>query len=278
VFCAAAGKHSVSVSNQTVKTSKSRKFNIAEFPAVLLVGGLGKRLQSVVSTVPKPLARLGNVPFLQLLVLQLRSQGIRRMVMCTGHLGGQIEEEFGDGRNFGVSIEYSREASPLGTAGALKFAERHLEQDLRFLLMNGDSFLEMDFNQFAQFHSAHGGPISMAVRKVPNAARYGTVKLDAEGRLKSLIEKTGIEGPGLVNGGVYIFNHEVLDRIPDGPSSLELDVLPRMLTEGVWASDQNGMFIDIGTPEDYARAADLYDRLHDAATAGSCQRASKDRS
>src|SRR5271163_1163889 len=94
-------------------------------PAFLLVGGLGTRLQSILPSTPKPLARVGNMPFLELLVLQLRSQGVRRMVMCTGHLADQIEEEFGDGRKWDVVIEYSRETRPLGTAGAVRFAERY---------------------------------------------------------------------------------------------------------------------------------------------------------
>ena len=92
-------------------------------PAFLLVGGLGTRLQSVLSSTPKPLARVGKMPFLELLVLQLRSQGIRRIVMCTGHLASQIEQEFGDGKKWGVAIDYSQESQPLGTAGAVKLAE-----------------------------------------------------------------------------------------------------------------------------------------------------------
>src|ERR1700685_2496697 len=116
--------------------------------AVLLVGGLGTRLQPILKATPKPLARVGNMPFLELLVLQLRSQGFRRIVMCTGHLADQIAEEFGDGRKWDVAIEYSVETHALGTAGAVKLAERHLERTSDFLVMNGDSFLEVDFPEF----------------------------------------------------------------------------------------------------------------------------------
>src|SRR5208282_2179793 len=111
-------------------------------PAFLLVGGLGTRLQSVLPSTPKPLARIGDMPFLELLVLQLRSQGIRRLVFCTGYLASQIEEEFGDGQKLDVAIEYSIESQPLGTAGAVKLAQSHLSHDSEFLVMNGDSFLE----------------------------------------------------------------------------------------------------------------------------------------
>ena len=99
--------------------------------------------------------------------------------MCTGHLADQIEEEFGDGHKWDVAIEYSKESRPLGTAGAVKFAERYLRQASDFLVMNGDSFLEIDFRQLIRFHREHGGLVSMAVRRVPDAARYGTVQLDA---------------------------------------------------------------------------------------------------
>jgi len=232
---------------------------------VLLVGGIGARLQSVLPSTPKPLAPVGDMPFLQLLVLQLRSQGMRRIVMCTGHLADQIEEEFGDGHKWDVVIDYSKESRPLGTAGAVKFAERYLALDSDFLVMNGDSFLELDFRQFIHFHREHGGLITMAVRRVPDAARYGTVQLDALNRVVGFSEKTGVQLPGIVNGGVYMFNRAMLEHIPDGPASLEKDVFPRFLEEGVYALEQHGMFIDIGTPEDYARAQTLSRSLHQAA-------------
>jgi NDP-sugar pyrophosphorylase family protein len=236
-----------------------------ETPAVLLVGGMGTRLQLILPATPKPLARVGDMPFLQLLVLQLRSQGIRHMVMCTGHLADQIEQEFGDGHKWDVVIDYSQESRPLGTAGALKFAERHLQQASDFLVMNGDSFLELDFRQFIRFHREHGGLISMAVRKVPDAARYGTVQLDTHNRVVGFSEKTGARVPGVINGGVYAFNRAVLRHIPEGPASLEKEIFPRLLGDGVYALEQHGMFIDIGTPEDYARAQELSRSLYQAA-------------
>ena len=240
-----------------------------ETPALLLVGGLGTRLQSVLPSTPKPLARVGNMPFLELLVLQLRSQGIRRIVMCTGHLASQIEQEFGDGRKWDVVIDYSQESQPLGTAGAVKLAEGHLKQASNFLVMNGDSFLELDLRQFIQFHREHGGLVSLAVRKVPDAARYGTVHVDANHRVVGFSEKTGANAPGVINGGVYVFNRAVLERVSQGPASFEKDVFPRVLEQGVYALEQHGMFIDIGTPEDYARAQTLCQSLYQAASPNS---------
>lgn len=213
---------------------------------------------------PKPLARVGNSPFLELLVLQLRAQGIRRLVMSTGHLAEQIEEEFGDGRKWGVTIEYSRELSPLGTAGAVKFAAHFLRHTPEFLVMNGDSFLEVNFSELIRFHREHRGIASMAVRRVPNSARFGTVQVDANQRIVGFTEKTGAEIPGAINGGIYVFGREFLDLISDQPSSLEKDIFPKVLDRGVYGFELEGLFIDIGTPEDYARAQDLSESLQQA--------------
>jgi NDP-sugar pyrophosphorylase family protein len=241
---------------------------LGDVPAVLLVGGMGTRLQNVLPSTPKPLAPLGDAPFLELLVTQLCAQGIRRLVMCTGHLAEQIEQRFGSGSKWGLTIEYSKEKRPLGTAGAVKLAEHYLEGDSDFVVMNGDSFLEMDFRQLIRFHHEHDGVATLAVRKVPNAARYGTVRMNGSTRITAFDEKRGFEEPGLISGGVYVFTRAVLEHIPDGPSSLEKDVFPQLLEEGMFAVQQDGMFIDIGTPEDYARAQTLCRGLQQAANAG----------
>jgi NDP-sugar pyrophosphorylase family protein len=237
---------------------------VTDTKAVLLVGGLGTRLGSLVPSVPKPLAPVGDRPFLELLIRQLQGQGIRQLVMCSGYLADQIEAEFGDGRDLRVSIEYSKERQPLGTAGALKFAESHLQSVSEFLVMNGDSFLEIDLGRFVRFHRTHGGLATVAVVAVENAGRYGTVHSDSSHRVTAFSEKTGNDSPGLINAGIYVFSRAVLDQIPAGPSSLEKDAFPKILDQGVYAAEQHGMFIDIGTPGDYTRAQVLLDRLYRA--------------
>jgi D-glycero-alpha-D-manno-heptose 1-phosphate guanylyltransferase len=233
--------------------------------AVLLVGGMGTRLRAVVPSAPKPLAAVGDRPFLELLIRQLRFQGVRHLVMSTGYLADQIEKQFGDGRELDVAIEYSREPRALGTAGAVKFAQSYLRGAADFLVMNGDSFMEVDFGQLLRFHRAHDAVVSLAVRRVENAQRYGTVRVDAGNRVRGFAEKAGVEAPGLVNAGVYVFNRAVVDCIPNGPASLEKDVFPSLLERGVYALEEQGMFIDIGTPEDYARAQEIFDKLCAAA-------------
>ena len=243
----------------------NRRQYAEDIAAVLLVGGLGTRLRSVVPSAPKPLASIGDKSFLELLVRQLRYQGIRRLVMCTGYLSDQIENEFGDGRLLNVTIEYSRELQPLGTAGAVKLARAYVEKTSDFIVMNGDSFLEIDFQHLVRFHREHGGMVTMAVLQVRNAGRFGTVRMDSTGQVISFSEKTGLESPGIINAGVYIFDHALLEHIPEGNVSLERDVFPRILRHGVYAVEQHGMFIDIGTPEDYARAQQLSDRFRETA-------------
>lgn len=234
-------------------------------PALLLVGGLGTRLRSVVPSAPKPLAAVGKKSFLELLIRQLKHQGIRRVILCTGYLADQVENEFGDGRALDLEISYSRELDPLGTAGAVKLAQPHLKGASEFLVMNGDSFLEIDLRQLIQFHRDRRALVSVAVVRVEDSSRYGTVKVDSNQKVIGFVEKAGSTGPGSVNAGVYVFSPEVFEYIPEGRSSLEKDVFPHLLSKGVYAQEHSGMFIDIGTPEDYARAQQLCDRLYDAA-------------
>jgi len=233
--------------------------------AVLLVGGLGTRLRSVLPSTPKPLASISDRPFLELLVRQLHYQGIRRLVLCTGYLAHEIENALGDGRSLGVNIEYSKEPHPIGTAGAVKFAAPLLEDSTDFLVMNGDSFMEIDFRQLMHFHSKSGGIASIAVLRMKNELRYGMVQVTAECRVSGFTEKTDGDPTGFVNAGIYVFNRRILEQIPEGPGSLESDIFPKLLDHGVYASEQDGVFIDIGTPEDYARAQELCERLYSAA-------------
>lgn len=241
---------------------------VQDLKAVLLVGGLGTRLRSVVPSTPKVLASIGKTAFLELLVDQLRSQGVNRLVLCTGYLGDQIEARFGDGENWGVSIEYSKEEQPLGTAGAIKNAERYLCDCSTFIAMNGDSFLEVNLPELVVFHHRQAAAVTLAVVRADDTSRYGTVQVDQTGRVQGFAEKTDKAVAGLVNGGVYVFNHSILRHIPAGPASLEKDIFPAVLDCGVYAKEQQGIFIDIGTPADYIRAQQLRNSLDSAAKGG----------
>lgn len=230
-----------------------------ELKAILLVGGMGTRLRSVVSSQPKVLASVGGRPFLEIVIEQLRRQQIRDLIMCTGYLADTVEKQLGDGRKWDVSIRYSKEERPLGTGGALKAAREYVADVPEFLVANGDSFLEMDYQKFRKFHSQHLGAVaSVAVVRVEDASRYGTVEVDQNHRITVFAEKAKNQGPGLVNGGAYLFTQSVFGSIPSGPASLERDVFPHLLDRGVFAQEQSGTFIDIGTPEDYESAQRIF--------------------
>jgi NDP-sugar pyrophosphorylase family protein len=228
---------------------------MGEVKALILVGGKGTRLRTLISYKPKVLAPIGERPFLEILVRYLRVQGIRHLVMCTGYLADEIERTFGDGRSCDVSIDYSREGTALGTAGAVKLARSCLGDATDFLVLNGDSFLEIDFRDFMIFHRRHDDAVAtIAVLRMEDASRYGTVNVEASGRISGFVEKASSSAAGLVNGGVYAFSQAIWQYLPEGPASLERDVFPRLIDQKIYAQEQQGTFVDIGTPEEYVRA------------------------
>ncbi|SHG21003.1 D-glycero-alpha-D-manno-heptose 1-phosphate guanylyltransferase [Desulfacinum infernum DSM 9756] len=224
--------------------------------ALVLAGGLGTRLRPVVSDRPKPLAQVGGEPFLGRLLRRLKAQGLERVVLCVGHLWERIADYVGDGAPWGLDVVLSVERTPLGTAGALKNAERHVEGP--FFVLNGDTFLDVSLAAMARFHEENGWLATMAVTRVEDAGRFGLVEKDFRGRLLSFNEKKGIPGaPGWVNGGVYLFERRVLGLIPAGrPVSLEQEVFPGLIERGeaVGCFAAPGYFIDIGTPESFFKS------------------------
>jgi NDP-sugar pyrophosphorylase family protein len=200
------------------------------------------------------MAPVAGRPFLEYLLLQLKRAGIGRVVLSTGHLGEQIAEHFGDGAGIGVRIAYSHESRPAGTGGAVKLAERHLEGD-RFLVMNGDSFVAADLSRVVDADRELSALATMALTRVADASRYGSVELDGRGRIVRFVEKGANKSssPGLINSGIYVLGRELLARIPEpGPAtSLERDLFPTLIGGGFYGIELEGFFKDIGVPEDY---------------------------
>jgi D-glycero-alpha-D-manno-heptose 1-phosphate guanylyltransferase len=227
--------------------------------AVVLAGGLGTRLREVVPDRPKPLAEVDGRPFLAYLVAQLRRDGFRDLVLSTGYGAAAVEQYFGHGTEHGVSITYSREPAPLGTAGALRHALPILS-DRRVLVMNGDSFLDIDLARFAA--AADGGSAVLALVRVPDVARYGTVDIAGNGAITAFREKAARRGPGIINAGVYVLDREVIEAMPPGrPLSLEQDVFPPLVGHGLTGIEHAAWFVDIGVPEAYAALRDDPSRL-----------------
>jgi D-glycero-alpha-D-manno-heptose 1-phosphate guanylyltransferase len=229
---------------------------LSAITAFILCGGLGTRLRSVVSDVPKSMAKIGERPFLEIQLLQLRSQGVRRVVLGTGYLGEQIESYFGDGERVGLTVSYSRETEPLGTGGAIRLALDQLSSPA--LILNGDSYCQCDLAALAAFYEERGADFVMAVREIENASRYGRVRVEGADRLGGFEEKSGADLPGLINTGIYLCNRDIIAGIPAGrPVSFERETIPSALARPCHVFRTSGIFIDIGVPDDYQRAQTL---------------------
>lgn len=217
--------------------------------AVILAGGMGTRLQSVVSDVPKPMAPVHGKPFLEYLLQQLIRSNIRHVILSVGYKWEIIRDYFGNGAKWGLTIQYAVETEPLGTGGAIREASRLVTAD-SFLVMNGDSFFDIDIFSLFQFHRAKQSNITLALVSMDNVSRYGSVELDGNSEIVKFHEKKR-EGHGLINSGIYVINQSVARQIPPGTISFEKDVLPCRTGDRVFGAIREGYFIDIGIPEDY---------------------------
>lgn len=224
--------------------------------AIVLAGGLGTRLRSVVSSVPKPMASVAGRPFIERLLDYWIAQGVSELVLSVGYLHDKVQDHFGQ-RYRGVPITWSVESAPLGTGGGLLSAWQATSRDRPVLVLNGDTFFEAKLDALAGMLGARAADGVMAVFEAPLDRRYAGISTDAAGRI------TGIGGiapgsPVLMNGGVYLFAPSFFVSAPGGhPMSLESDWFPAALASGqaLYACRTSGRFIDIGVPEDYARAA-----------------------
>jgi NDP-sugar pyrophosphorylase family protein len=238
----------------------TRVNELSACPALVLVGGLGTRLRSAYAEGPKALAPIDGRPFLAFLLQQLADAGLTRVVLCAGYRAEQIEQWLGDGRtltsgSLDLDISYSREDEPLGTAGALALAYSRYARGERVLAMNGDSILQLSLAAMLDTHMKREAEATIALAQVPDTSRYGCVEVNEEGWVTSFREKSLELPSGFINGGVYLFEPSVMDRIVQGrPVSLEREVLPAQLSRGLLAFKSDGYFIDIGIPEDLARA------------------------
>jgi NDP-sugar pyrophosphorylase family protein len=221
--------------------------------ALILVGGLGTRLRSILPDRPKALAPVAGRPFLTFLFDQLLAAGVRRAVLCTGYRAHQVEETFGP-RYGELALTYSPEETPLGTGGALRHALPLLDGDLA-LVLNGDSYVDCSPAEFRAWHRQHGFAGSLLLTWVEDAARFGTVDVGASGRIRAFREKQGLDRPGWINAGVYLLARSLLERLPaDRPVSLEREAFPLWLAEGLGGWARRAAFLDVGTPESLARA------------------------
>jgi D-glycero-alpha-D-manno-heptose 1-phosphate guanylyltransferase len=219
--------------------------------AIVLAGGLGTRLRQVVSDVPKPMAPINGRPFLEILLGSLAQKGFSRVVISVGFMAERISGYFGT-RFAGLDLSYVVENAPLGTGGATRLAVESCTQDHVFVF-NGDTYLDLEIQSLEQCWQAKKKPI-VVCRQVPDTLRYGRLVVDG-GCVIGFAEK-GIAGPGLINAGCYALPADALNNFPlNQPFSIETDYLvPEVVRGRVHMFVTEGDFIDIGIPEDYARA------------------------
>jgi D-glycero-alpha-D-manno-heptose 1-phosphate guanylyltransferase len=226
--------------------------------AIVLAGGLGTRLRGVVPDLPKPMAPVAGRPFLEWILDRLVDARFNAAVLAVGYRHEAIRDHFGD-RYRGLTLRYSVENCPLGTGGAIRLASARASEDPLFVL-NGDTYLEVDFRAMLAAHVAAGASMTLAVHRVADVARYGALDV-RDGRVCGFVEK-GTAGVGLINAGTYLLSRRVLERLPaDRAFSFEQDLLvPEVQAIRPLAFIAEGLFIDIGVPTDFARAQDLFAR------------------
>ena len=224
--------------------------------AIVLAGGLGTRLRSVVADLPKALAAVAGRPFLAIVLERLSRHGFTSAVLAVGYKHEMIRAKFGS-MFAGMDIRYAVEAEPLGTGGAIRLAARQCSEAELFVL-NGDSYVDLDYAGMMAAHRRFASRLTVCTVEVADAARYGSVLLSAD-RIVGFAEK-GATGPGRINAGVYCLARNFLDNLglPE-VFSFERDVLTARIAElRPTAFPARGSFIDIGIPQDYARAQEMF--------------------
>jgi D-glycero-alpha-D-manno-heptose 1-phosphate guanylyltransferase len=221
--------------------------------AIILAGGLGTRLQSVVTGLPKPLAPVAGKPFLSYLLSYLRRWGVDRFILSVGYKAETIENAFGEAFA-GAPIVYAREQEPLGTGGALRYSLT-LGRENSVLVCNGDTFFAADPIALAKLHQKRHADVTIALKPLCGSERYGRIELGTDGQVLRFVEK-GRLTEGLINGGMYIVRRDLL-QAADAPAkfSFEAYLEANASSLSVYGCAFDSYFIDIGVPEDYARAA-----------------------
>ena len=219
---------------------------------VILAGGKGTRLKPYTTVFPKPLMPIGDMPILEIILRQLKSQGLTDITITTGHLSELIMNFFGDGSNLGVNIDYSKEDQPLGTAGGLGLIKEKLKDT--FLMINGDTLTTLNIFELINYHQRNGAIATIALKKRDVYIDFGIVELDSNNSVKGYIEKPSIEH--LVSMGIYVFEPRVLEYIKVGERLDFPDLTKTLLSKGevVKGFVFDGYWLDIGRPEDYERA------------------------
>ncbi len=227
---------------------------------IVLAGGLGTRLRSVVDNLPKCMAPVAGRPFLYYLLRYMERQRFTRVILALGYLHEMVERWISEER-WRFCIDFSVEQTPLGTGGAIKQALKQVKEH-RVFVLNGDTFFDADLGRMERLHCATHADLTLALKPMTHFSRYGTVICGENGRIESFLEKQPRD-KGDINGGIYLLDTDAMREVlPEGRFSFETDVLEKQLTRLCMTGClDDGYFVDIGIPEDYVKA-DAYFRAH----------------
>ncbi len=215
---------------------------------LVLCGGLGTRLRTAVSDRPKPMAMIGDRPFVGIVIEQFAQYGMRRIILCSGYMGNHFKEWYARNEH-PYELFFSQESSPLGTAGALAQAGGLIRSN-PFIAVNGDSLCTVDPEALLAFHAAKGGCATMVLTTASCRSDVGFVTMDEQARVTAFAEKQPGGSSRFHNAGVYVFERSLMEHCPaQRPCSLEADVLPALLSRGIFGFVSNTPLYDIGTPE-----------------------------
>jgi mannose-1-phosphate guanylyltransferase len=220
--------------------------------AVILVGGEGTRLRPLTSTVPKPVVPLVDRPFISFMLEWLKAHGIDDVIMSCGFLATSVRNVLGDGSGLGIRLRFVEEPDPRGTAGALKYAESLLDE--RFLMLNGDVLTDIDLTAQIAQHEATGATATLALVPVADPTNYGLVHVNDDRSVRDFLEKPSPDAidTNLISAGAYVLERSILELVPaDRNVSIEREVWPRLVGNGLYAFPSESYWLDIGTPDRY---------------------------
>ncbi len=220
--------------------------------AVILVGGEGTRLRPLTSTVPKPVVPLVDRPFIVYMLEWLARHGVDDVILSCGFLATSVRNVLGDGSKFGLRLRFVEEPEPLGTAGALRYAQSFLDE--RFLMLNGDVLTDIDLGAQLAQHERTGARATLALVAVDDPSAYGLVRLGADNAVLQFVEKPAADeaDTNLISAGAYVLERAVVDMIePQRNVSIEREIWPALIGEGLYGFPSSAYWLDIGTPERY---------------------------
>ncbi|HWE32160.1 MAG TPA: NDP-sugar synthase [Solirubrobacteraceae bacterium] len=221
--------------------------------ALILAGGEGTRLRPLTETIPKPVIPLVGKPFISYMLEWLRGHGVGDVVLACGFMADAVRAVLGDGAALGMRLRYIEEPEPLGTGGALKFAEEMLDE--RFLMLNGDVLTDIDLTALIEQHARTAATATLALYPVDDPSAYGLVRRNDDSSVSEFLEKPSPEeiDTNLINAGAYVLERRVLDSMPPAGTnvSIERDVFPALVGDGLYGYAASGYWLDIGTPDRY---------------------------